>query len=225
MWLYSVHRVMICETLHSICNRTGDETHVNKPLPDSPLRQVVRFVALLNLAYFGVEFAVALAIGSVSLFADSIDFLEDASVNFLILLALGWSVRWRARVGMALAGILFIPSLATLWMAWEKFTTQVPPEPIALSLTGTGALAINLACAFMLVRYRHHSGSLSKAAFLSARNDAIANVAIIAAGLVTAYTLSAWPDLIVGLGIAAMNADAARQVWTAAKKEQLTAEV
>ena len=40
-------------------------------------------VVLLNFAHFGVEFAVARAIGSVSLFADSVDFLEDASVNFL----------------------------------------------------------------------------------------------------------------------------------------------
>ena len=62
----------------------------------------------------------------------------------------------------------------------------------------------------MLTRFRRHSGSLTKAAFLSARNDALANFAIIAAGLLKAYTLSAWPDLIVGLGIAAMNADAAR---------------
>jgi Co/Zn/Cd efflux system component len=46
-------------------------------------------VAALNLAYFGVEFAVALKIGSVSLFADSVDFLEDAAVNFLITVALG----------------------------------------------------------------------------------------------------------------------------------------
>ena len=52
------------------------------------LRRVVIVVAALNLAYFGVEFAVALAIGSVSLFADSIDFLEDASVNLLIALAI-----------------------------------------------------------------------------------------------------------------------------------------
>ena len=62
-------------------------------------------------------------------------------------------------------------------------------------------------------------GSLTRAAFLSARNDAFANVAIIAAGLVTALTLSAWPDLIVGLAIAAMNADAAREVWEAARGE------
>jgi Co/Zn/Cd efflux system component len=55
------------------------------------LRRVVARVAVLNLGYFGIEISVALAIGSVSLFADSIDFLEDASVNFLILIALGWS--------------------------------------------------------------------------------------------------------------------------------------
>ena len=76
-------------------------------------------MALLNLAYFGVEFAVALAIGSVSLFADSVDFLEDTSVNLLILLALGWTMRARARVGMALAVLLLVPGLATLWTAWE----------------------------------------------------------------------------------------------------------
>ena len=72
----------------------------------------------------------------------------------------------------------------------------------------------------MLARHRRHGGSLTRAAFLSSRNDAIANVAIVAAGLVTAFLWrSAWPDLIVGLGIAAMNADAAREVWTAARKE------
>ncbi len=62
---------------------------------DHHLRRVVRLVAVLNLAYFGIEFAVARAIGSVSLFADSIDFLEDASINLVILVALGWAERKR----------------------------------------------------------------------------------------------------------------------------------
>jgi Co/Zn/Cd efflux system component len=62
-------------------------------------------------------------------------------------------------------------------------------------------------------------------AFLSARNDAVANVAIIAAGLVTAALwASAWPDLIVGLGIAVTNADAAREVWFVAREEHKTTE-
>jgi Co/Zn/Cd efflux system component len=191
---------------------------------DHSLRRVVRLVAVLNFSYFGIEFTIARAIGSVSLFADSIDFLEDASVNFLILAALGWSARKRARVGMALAGILLVPGLATLWTAWEKFNLPAAPDPVLLSLTGAGALAVNLSCALMLARYRRHGGSLTRAAFLSARNDVVANIAIIAAGVVTAIMPSVWPDLIVGLGIAAMNADAAREVWQAAREEHKAAE-
>ncbi len=184
------------------------------------MRKAIQLVALLNLAYFGIEISVALSIGSVSLFADSIDFLEDASVNLIILLALGWSAAARSRVGMALAGILMVPGLATLWMAWHKFDLPVAPNALSLSLTGLGALAINGFCAFTLARYRATGGSLTRAAFLSARNDAFANVAIIGAGILTAFTRSAWPDLIVGLGIAVLNADAAREVYQAARAER-----
>ncbi|MBV8771136.1 MAG: cation transporter [Deltaproteobacteria bacterium] len=197
---------------------------VNERLPDESLRLAVALVAALNLAYFCVEFSVALIIGSVSLFADSIDFLEDTSVNCLILVALRWSDRWRARVGMALAGILLVPSIATLFTAWRKFVAPMPPAPLPLSVTGAGAFAVNLTCALLLAAYRHHSGSLTKAAFLSARNDVLADVAIVGAGLVTSRTLSIWPDLVVGLGIAAINADAARKVWQAARQEHLATE-
>jgi len=191
---------------------------------NAALRRTVLIVAILNLAYFGVEFVVALRIGSVSLLADSVDFVEDASVNLLIFFALAWAASMRARVGMVLAGILLVPALALLWALWGKFTTPVPPEPFALSITGTGALAVNLFCAFLLARFRAHSGSLTRAAFLSARNDAIANVAIIGAGLVTAYLwMSVWPDVIVGLAIAAMNIDAAKEVWEAAHEEHKAA--
>ena len=113
-----------------------------------PLRQAVKTVAGLNLVYFGVEFAVALAIGSVSLFADSIDFLEDAAVNGLILIALGWSARTpgagrhgdgrhpaRARRGDGLDGVAEIHPAGAAGAA-------------AASLAGSGALAINLFCAF-----------------------------------------------------------------------------
>ena len=196
----------------------------DQPHADPALRRIIRLVALLNLSYFGVEFAVAVAIGSVSLFADSIDFLEDASVNFLIFAALGWSATRRAHVGMVLAGILLVPAIAVLWTAWEKFNMPVPPAPVPLTLAGAGACAINFACAYMLARYRTHGGSLTRAAFLSARNDVLANVAIIAAGLVTAFLWrSAWPDLIVGFGIAAMNTDAAREVWAVARAEHAAA--
>ena len=184
------------------------------------LRQTVLLVALLNLAYFSVEFGVAIAIGSVSLFADSVDFLEDASINLLIAVGLGWSAQNRARLGMVLAAVILVPVAATLWTAWQKFSVPVPPQPVPLTLTGAGAFLVNFAAAFLLARFRHHGGSLTRAAVLSARNDVLADVAIVAAGLLTAAAPSVWPDLIVGLGIAALNADAARQVMNAARAER-----
>jgi len=189
------------------------------------LRRAVLTVAILNLGYFGVEFAVAVAIRSVSLFADSIDFLEDTSVNLLIAVALAWSVTNRARLGTALAGLLLVPGLATLWTAWQKLMVPATPAPLPLSLAAGGALAVNLACAFILARFRSHGGSLTRAAFLSARNDVLANIGIVIVGLVTNYVGSGWPDLVLGLGIAAMNADAARDVWAAARDERRMANV
>lgn len=125
---------------------------------------------------------------------------------------------------MMLSAILLAPALALLWTLWQKFNVPVPPAPVPLSLAAFGALAVNLFCAFRLATYRHHGGSLTRAAFLSARNDAFANIAIVAAAAVTAWSHSIWPDVVVGLAIAAMNVDAAREVWEAARGEHRSAE-
>jgi Co/Zn/Cd efflux system component len=183
------------------------------------VQKVVAVVAVINLAYFGVEFAVAQAIDSVSLFADSIDFLEDAAVNFLVLVALSWSVRKRTRVAVLLAALLLVPSVLALWAAWQKLNTPLPPHPLPLSAAGLGALVVNLCCAWLLARVRTHGGSLMRAAYLSARNDAAANVAIVTAGLLTWAYPSVWPDLVVGLAIFVLNANAAREVLQVAARE------
>ncbi|WP_287069451.1 cation transporter, partial [Methylobacterium sp.] len=185
-----------------------------------PLRPVVLRVAGLNLAYFGVEIVVALAIGSVALIADSMDFLEDAALNLLIFAGLGWSLRNRARLGTVMAAILLVPALAGAIAAWQKFHAFTPPDPVPLTLAGLGALAVNLACAAMLARHRDGAGSLTKAAWLSARNDAFANLAIIAAGLVTALYPSPWPDLAAAALVAVINADSAGDILRAARAER-----
>lgn len=184
------------------------------------MRRAVLAAGLLNLAYFGIEIGIARAIGSVSLFADSIDFLEDAAINALVFVAATWDARRRAAVGTMLAAILLVPGVATVWAIWQKVLSPVAPAAATLSLTALGALLINLLCALMLARQREHGGSLMRAAFLSARNDVLANVAMIAAGAATAVTLSHWPDLIVGAGIFFLNLDAAREVYGAARAER-----
>jgi Co/Zn/Cd efflux system component len=86
-----------------------------------------------------------------------------------------------------LAGLLFVPGLATAWTAFQKVTTALVPEALSLSLAGVGAMGVNIACVLLLIRYQRHYGSLVRAAFLSARAHVLTNIAIIGAGLVTGF--------------------------------------
>jgi Co/Zn/Cd efflux system component len=202
-------------------NDGGPRFAASAATADEPaLRRAVRWAAGLNLGYFTLEFAVARHIGSVSLFADSIDFLEDTALNLLILAALGWGARQRARLGLLLAGVLLLPAAATVWTAWRKWLLPAAPAALPLALTGLGALAVNISCALLLARVRHAGGSLSRAAFLSARNDVWANLAILAAAVVSLAWHSLWPDLAVGLAILALSLGAAREVYQSARAEQ-----
>ncbi len=188
--------------------------------PPPGFRRIVLVVAILNLAYFGVEFWVAQWVGSVSLFADSLDFLEDASINLLIFFSLTWSAQRRATVGSVLALFIVVPAIATIVTAVVKILNPTPPEVLPLTLAAFGALLVNLTCAVLLVSHRHHSGSLTRAAWLSARNDSLANIAIIGVALLTVWLQTGWLDIILGIGIGLLNADAARAVWKAARAER-----
>lgn len=201
----------------------GESTMLPTPLTPSEraLRKAVLWVAILNLAYGAVEFTMSRLIGSVSLAADSIDFVEDGLLNILIFFAVAWTLARRARIGHALALIILVPAAATLVTAVLKILDPTRPDTIPLTVTGIGALITNLVCAWILMSHRKTGGSLARAAWLSARNDAFANLAILAAAAVALGWESGWPDIIVGIGIAYLNADAGLKVWRAASRERL----
>jgi len=180
------------------------------------IRNIVRFVALANLSYFCIEFYFAQKIGSISLFADSIDFLEDASVNILIFMAIGWSLAVRARLSKFLALLLLVPAISVILSMIYEISNPSAPDAISLTAVGFGALVVNSICALLLAKFRSDKKSLVLAAYLSARNDALANLAIITAGVITIFWVSAIPDLLVGVAIGALNADAALKVWRSA---------
>ncbi len=198
-----------------------DEAEIAERTPK--LRRTVLTVAGLNFGYFWVEIAVALAIGSVSLFADSVDFLEDTFVNLLIFIALGWSLRWRARAGKVMAGVILVPALAAAWQAVAKFSDPQAPEVVSLVVTAGGAIVVNSICSWLLARYRNEGGSMTTAAFLAARNDVIVNALIILMAGLTWLTRSGWPDIILGVVIIVLNVRAAAEVWKAAAEERLAA--
>ena len=182
-------------------------------------KKAVFFVAILNLLYFFVEFIVALNIRSVSLIADSIDFIEDASINFLIFFAVSLTTIKKARISILLSIIMLLPGITALWAIWQQIIHQEPPAPVELSTVAFGALIINCLCTLILMKFRNYSGSLTKAAFLSARNDALANIAIIFTGIITILYPSIWPDILVGLFIAYIRAESALVIFKNATKE------
>lgn len=191
--------------------------------PADRLQRIVLIVAMLNFGYFFVEFAVALAAGSVSLLADSVDFLEDTAINLLIFIALGWPLARRAVMGKAMTLVLLGPAAVAGWKALERFSDPTAPAVLPLVLASLGAIAINGTCARLLAGVRHQGGSLSRAAFLSARNDVLVNVSIIVMGVVTIWTDSGWPDLILGCLIILLALHAAYEVWEVSEEERLAA--
>ena len=190
-----------------------------KPVNQTSFRRTLIIVALLNLAYFLIEFSAAVKINSVSLFADSIDFLEDTFVNLLIFFSYLMTSTLRPKISKVLVIIILLPGLTALWAAWEQVMRPSMPEAFELTLVGLGALLINFTCTIILMRFRKNDESLTKAAFLSARNDVLSNLTIITAGLTIMIYPSIWPDLIAGIIVFSINFDAAYKVYKTANTE------
>ena len=185
------------------------------------VRRTLIIVALLNLAYFFIELFAAIKINSVSLFADSIDFLEDTFVNLLILFSFGISSTLRPKLSKILVFVILLPGLTALWATFEQIVRPLPPEAFKLTLVGFGALLTNITCTIILMKFKKNNKSLIKAAFLSARNDVLANLIIIVAGIIIMIYPSIWPDLIAGLIIFLINFDAAYKVYKIANTEEI----
>lgn len=193
--------------------------NINAANVSGKARVMLAVVAAINFLGFVGESIVALVIGSASLFADAADFLEDTLINVLVLTAVGWSLSARRKASYALAGLILIPAVAAFVMVAVKLATGEPPEPFTLSVTAVGALVINLVSAVLLFRVRSGGGALMTGAWLAARNDALANVLIIVAGVVTVFWASVWPDVAVGLVIGVINLHAAKEVFEQARAE------
>jgi len=163
----------------------------------------LKWVLAINSIMFGVEFGAGLAAGSVALMADSLDMLGDALVYALSLYAVSRGVRWKAGAAMVKGLVMAAFGVFVLAQLAYRISHAMPPETALMGAIGALALAANLICLRLLTRHRDEDINM-RSVWLCSRNDIIANVAVlVAAGLVT-VTHQAWPDWLVGLGIAAL---------------------
>jgi Co/Zn/Cd efflux system component len=187
------------------------------PAARSPrYRRVLWAALLINAAMFAVEIGAGLRAESVSLLADAVDFFGDAANYGISLLVLGMALAWRARAaffkGLTMGAFgLFVLSRA----AWSAITGSVP-EPLTMGAIGALALLANVSVAAMLYAWREGDANM-RSVWLCSRNDAIGNLAVMAAALGVFGTGSGWPDLGVAvvMGVLALSAarSVIRQAW------------
>jgi Co/Zn/Cd efflux system component len=192
--------------------------HAAAPSADPRYRRILWIALAVNLAMFAVEVFAGLAAGSVALLADAVDFFGDAANYAVSLAVLGASIAWRARTallkGLCMAGFgLFVIGRA-VW-SWQA---GVVPEAFTMGWVGALALATNVSVAAMLFAWREGDANM-RSVWLCSRNDAIGNLAVMAAALGVFGTGSAWPDLAVAAVMAALALSAARSVVAQARQE------
>ena len=172
-----------------------------------PLRERQRRVLLavlgVNAAMFLVEAGAGLFAGSTALLGDSLDMAGDAFVYAFSLYVLQRGPAWRARAALAKGLVMVAFGVGVLLEAVAKLGSPAVPPPELIAGVGALALAANGFCFALLFAHRSDDINL-RSTWLCSRNDLIANCAVlVAAGLVWRLG-SAWPDILVGAGIAAL---------------------
>ncbi len=185
-------------------------------------RRALWWVAGLNIFMGVVESVSGYMAGSQALKADALDFLGDGIITGLGLVALGWGAVPRARAALAQGVFLVLMGLGVFVVTlYRVFITQMP-DALLMGSLGLIALAVNVACALILLRYREGDANV-RAVWLFSRNDAIGNAAVVAAALAVAATGSSWPDLVTAAAIAGLFIHSAVRIIGDALEELQTA--
>jgi Co/Zn/Cd efflux system component len=177
---------------------------------------LIRFplLAAAYLLFFCLECVLAVEVRSVAFFSDSIVFLEAASVSVLMWPRLDWSLPGREAFARFSRTMILVPTCFMFWMIAANYYGAEIPSAVPMATIGAVLLLTNLACLIILSQdmFVHQAGSRPHV-----RNHAVMNAAIILAAFLTWGSGTMWPDVLVGLGILYMNADAAEHVELAAR--------
>jgi Co/Zn/Cd efflux system component len=163
----------------------------------------LKAVLAINAVMFGVELASGIAAGSVSLVADSLDMLGDSLVYGFSIYAVAHGAREKALSALLKGGIML--AFGVIVLAQALYKALHPETPVVELIGGIGllALAANGLCLALLWSHRDDDINMSSV-WLCSRNDIIANVAVLIAAVGVWRLGSAWPDVVVGAGLAAL---------------------
>jgi cation diffusion facilitator family transporter len=192
--------------------------HDSPPQPDPKYRRILWIALIVNFAMFVIEIIFSLQANSVSLLADSIDFLGDSANYGISLWVLAMSVKARATASLFKAGCMAVFGIIVLVHAVWNAIVGVVPDAQTMSIVGFLALAANLGVAWLLYAYRNGDSNM-RSVWLCTRNDAVGNIAVIIAAIGVFGSGTAWPDLFVATVMASLALTASWQIIRQARKE------
>jgi len=190
-----------------------DDCGVDPPAAadDRRYRNILWLVLAINAAMFGVEVVAGLHAGSVSLQADSLDFLGDAANYGISLFVLGRPLRWRATASLLKGTTMGLFGIFVLGVALYKAFVLALPSAVVMGAVGIVALVANVVCAAVLYRFRNGESN-RRSVWICSRNDAIGNIAVVVAASGVFMTATPWPDLFVGSVMALLALSGAYQI-------------
>jgi len=198
------------------CGCHADE---ERAASDSTYRRALWIVVVLNLGFGMVEIVGGFLARSQALKADALDFFGDGSITLLGLLALGWAAPTRSRVALVQGWFLAALGIGVIVAAAWRALNAEPPAAGLMGGLGLAGLIVNVSAALALLRFRESGDANARAIWLFSRNDALANLAVIAAAGLVFWLRSAWPDLIVAALIAALFLHSAWEIIRDARRE------
>ena len=186
---------------------------------NNPRWRLILWIALIaNAAMFLVEIFAGLAADSRALQADALDFFGDAANYAVSLGVAGLALAWRAKAAMLKAATMLVFGLWVIGYAVYAIAVGSNPEPTTMGVVGVAALLVNISVALMLFRYREGDANM-RSVWICSRNDAIGNVAVLAAALGVLGTGQAWPDLVVAGIMASLAIWGSLEVFKQARVE------
>ena len=183
------------------CDSKGEE--LEKLALQADQRRVLVIVLIINLGMFFAEFGAGLVAGSAALMADATDMLADAFVFGLSLYVVARSDRWKAGVAVFKGALILVLGLGILVNVAVKMQSGVPPSSSLMMLFGGAALVANLISVILLWRFRAQDVNMAST-WECSRNDVISNVGVLIAAALVTVTSSPWPDIFIGLAMAAV---------------------
>lgn len=183
------------------CCCSEDETHLQ--MMQQRQARMLWAVLIINVLMFATEFTAGWLAGSTALLGDSLDMLGDAMVYSLSLFVVAKNLRWKAISAGVKGAIMLGFAVLVLIEAIYKIVAGSAPEATPMIAIGAVALVANIVCLVLLTRHREDDVNM-RSSWICSRNDLFANTGVIVAGALVLMTESIWPDVVVGIAIAAL---------------------